>query len=222
VAAVVAVVVAAVLACGLAVVALAEATLAAPGADPLDAELAAWVTRHRTPSATTALRAVTRLADGWVAALVSCAAVAAWTVRRRPGLGVAVAASSATAATATWLLKGAFGRERPPPLGRLAHAAGDAFPSGHAAQSVACWGALALAVAVSAPRAWVRRAALVAAPVLALAVGASRVYLGVHWPSDVVSGWAVGLAALVAVASTAWLLRRLDRPRRWWGRAPAG
>lgn len=215
---VLAVATAVVVACGLGVAALVDEVLDAPGEGyPADVAISAWFAEHRSPALTTGFRAVTRLADGWVVAVAAAVAVVTAAARRRLGVGVAVAASTATAALATWLLKEAIGRDRPPLPDRLAEAAGDALPSGHAAQSIACWGAIAVAVAATTANRGLRAAAPVAAVALAIAIGASRVYLGVHWPSDVVSGWAVGLASLVTATAVAWALRRVDRPRGWWG-----
>jgi undecaprenyl-diphosphatase len=70
-----------------------------------------------------------------------------------------------------------------------------AFPSGHSASSMTAFVAAALLAA--APR--YRRAAVAFALVLSLVVGLTRIFLGVHWPSDVIGGWAFGLLA-VAVA----------------------
>ena len=64
------------------------------------------------------------------------------------------------------------------------------FPSGHAANSMIFY--LALALVLTAGTRWHRPAA-VAALLLSLLIGTSRVMLGVHWPSDVVGGWAFGL-----------------------------
>jgi undecaprenyl-diphosphatase len=64
------------------------------------------------------------------------------------------------------------------------------FPSGHAANSAIVY--VALAVLLSSGRPW-RPLALWGAVWLSLAIGISRVMLGVHWPSDVIAGWAFGL-----------------------------
>jgi len=88
------------------------------------------------------------------------------------------------------LQKGWSARLRPDPQGHLVPVETFAFPSGHAANATLVWLCLALLV----PRGDRTRALAVWAAVwLALAVGASRVMLGVHWPSDVIGGWAFGL-----------------------------
>jgi undecaprenyl-diphosphatase len=69
----------------------------------------------------------------------------------------------------------------------------------HAANAVSVFGLLAALAARRWPR---RRAAFAAgAALVALGAGASRVYLGVHWPTDVLAGWAVGIVLLVPIAS---------------------
>jgi len=72
---------------------------------------------------------------------------------------------------------------------------GDIFPSGHTANAVVTWGILAYLA--TTPRA--RRVLSVVAAVFALGVGATTVYLGTHWVSDVLLGWAAGLLILLAL-----------------------
>jgi undecaprenyl-diphosphatase len=103
-------------------------------------------------------------------------------------------------------LKDAFARERPvvlPPL--MPQPASFAYPSGHAMVGTLAYAMLALAVVRHAPR--IRRPVIAAAVVLILATAASRVFLGVHWPTDIVGGLA---AATALFALGLWALARLD------------
>lgn len=88
------------------------------------------------------------------------------------------------------LQKGWTGRLRPEDQEHIVAAQSYAFPSGHAANATMVFLTLALLLPRTARG---RRLAVGAAAVIALAVGISRPMLGVHWPSDVVAGWAFGL-----------------------------
>lgn len=177
-----------------------------------DDRIVDWVRGVRTPALTTGFELVTRLADPWVVTAVVSAAVLVLAARRRVGLAVAVAGASVGTALVTSLVKEAVGRDRPPPIARLVDATGDAFPSGHASQAVACYGAIALAIAVAVPNRVVQAIAFATATIIAVLVGVSRVYLGVHWPSDVIGGWIIGFSWLVVAATALWSISKL-RPR---------
>ena len=99
---------------------------------------------------------------------------------------------------AVHVAKDVVGRPRPPD--RLTGASGQAYPSGHAAYSTAY---AALAVVIAGVRTTMsRRGALIAAGVaIAAIVGLTRVYLRVHWWSDVLGGWALGIAIFSALAA---------------------
>lgn len=92
------------------------------------------------------------------------------------------------------LLKALFGRPRPEIVPHLTEAGGASFPSGHSFNSASTYIALALAFAALSPRAGVRHTLIAAAVLLSLAIAWSRVWLGVHWPSDVMAGWLGGAA----------------------------
>jgi len=77
------------------------------------------------------------------------------------------------------------------------------FPSGHATSSMIFF--LTLALVLGAETRW-QRPAVIAAILLSLAIGTSRVMLGVHWPSDVIGGWAFGML---------WVLLTLRLAGRW-------
>ena len=178
-----------------------------------DPHVTAWVVAHRTGWLTAVLRAVTWLAS--IVVIIPVALIVAiffvWRRRRWGPLALLTAAIAGAAASYT-IIKAAVGRPRPPPAIWIGHFSGAAFPSGHAAQSVACYAMLA--VILGAGRSARAKTALWSAAVLiALIVGASRIYLGAHWLTDVLGGYALGallVAVIVIVALT--LSRRRDEP----------
>lgn len=89
-------------------------------------------------------------------------------------------------------LKLVFGRERPPAGLQLVEAINASFPSGHAMLSAVVYLTLGALTARFATTRRVKVFALTGAAMVALLVGLSRIYLGVHWPSDVLAGWSLG------------------------------
>ena len=169
----------------------------------IDRAVTDWLTVERGDVLTRAMELVTWLAAPAVVAGVVVAAVAVLSARRHAGSAAFLVASSAGAALLVSVAKLVVARPRPPAVDAVVVARGYSFPSGHAAQSVACYGALALIAWYLSDDRRVRLAVLVAAGLVAVAVGASRVVLGVHWTSDVIAGWALAagwLALLVIVA----------------------
>ncbi len=100
------------------------------------------------------------------------------------------------------VIKGVFEIPRPESIEHLVHADDWSFPSGHSQSAMVLWGWLAWELKD-------KRGYLIAA-VLVAGVGFSRVYLGVHYPTDVLGGFAIGLATLY---SYSWLLKR--EPAGW-------
>jgi undecaprenyl-diphosphatase len=99
------------------------------------------------------------------------------------------------------VIKAVVARPRPQVGHLVITATGFSFPSGHATQSAAAYGAIALVVRARYG-ARTGRWAVGLAVVVTATVGLSRVYLGVHWPSDVVAGWLLGTAWLWCCATT--------------------
>ena len=91
----------------------------------------------------------------------------------------------------SWTLKGLIGRPRPKFLD-VATATSFSFPSGHATMSMAVYGFLAYAIARAMPAGPWLRAIVASAAILILAVGFSRIFLSVHFTSDVLGGFAIG------------------------------
>ncbi|HEY1606222.1 MAG TPA: phosphatase PAP2 family protein [Allosphingosinicella sp.] len=144
----------------------------------------------RAPALAPGTRLITRLGNAYVLlplSLVASAAIA-WRCGRRPALLYLALLLSGRLLVA--LQKDLIGRMRPDPAGRLDMVASFSFPSAHAANSMIAW--LGLALIVAPPR--LRPVAVAVALVLALLVGLTRLVLAVHWPSDVIGGWAFGAA----------------------------
>jgi undecaprenyl-diphosphatase len=100
---------------------------------------------------------------------------------------------------------------------------GNAFTSGHATQSIAFYGMLAVVIVWYMPKC--RLLVAIGAALVTLVIGASRLYLGVHWLTDVLGGYALGLMWLSLVMITAprvkdWTARRQARSRRVAPAAP--
>jgi undecaprenyl-diphosphatase len=90
------------------------------------------------------------------------------------------------------IVKGLVGRPRPEIVPHLTEAGGASFPSGHAFNSAVVYIAIALASATLSARKSVRLTIIGAAIVLSLFIAWTRVWLGVHFPSDVIAGWLGG------------------------------
>jgi undecaprenyl-diphosphatase len=108
-----------------------------------------------------------------------------------------------------WELKRYFARARPAAAEMLRLASGYSFPSGHAMGSTVVFGALAYLASRALPR-WRWKAAVIAlAIVLVVGVSASRVYLGVHWGSDIAAGISAGAVWLTTTTVAYEILRRI-------------
>ncbi|MGH8191332.1 MAG: phosphatase PAP2 family protein [Rhodanobacteraceae bacterium] len=99
------------------------------------------------------------------------------------------------------VLKHLIGRPRPHLIPHEAYTFTASFPSGNTLMATVVWLLIALAVADASGQRLTRWFAVAVALLLALLVGAGRVYLGVHWPGDVLAAWGIGIAWV-------WLLRR--------------
>lgn len=105
-------------------------------------------------------------------------------------------------------LKDLFDRPRPDVVPHLVHVSSKSFPSGHAASAAAIFLTFAALIAARLKARPARVYVFAAAGALAFLVGASRVYLGVHYPTDIIAGWSLG-AGWAAIVWTA--ARRLAR-----------
>ena len=126
--------------------------------------------------------------------------------RRRRAVAAILVLDAVVVIVANNLLKIMFSRERPTLFDKIALPTDYSFPSGHAMSAMGIWGGIIAVLILLVPRAKVPLAILGA--VLVAAIGFSRIYLGVHWPSDVVGGFLGGIPPLVV---TVHLLHRTQR-----------
>jgi undecaprenyl-diphosphatase len=109
-------------------------------------------------------------------------------------------------------LKLLFARERPDSIVRAVEVVNASFPSGHAMLSAVTYLTLAALVERFTASRRVQLYAMAAGVFITLLVGMSRVYLGVHWPSDVLAGWCIGAAWAIAWWLAAWSVERTMGP----------
>lgn len=173
------------------------------------ASLHHWVVER--PGLVPAVKAVSLLGKPlWLGLAVAVgSAFVYWRGRRR--LALYLVATAIGGGLVDTLVKVAVNRPRPEVTSPLATAFGKSFPSGHAMSSTVTYGALLLVFLPALPRRW-RVVAAGGTVLLVLAIGLSRLLLGVHFVSDVVAGWTLGLAWLSA-ATGAFSIWRTDEGR---------
>ncbi|WP_181807368.1 phosphatase PAP2 family protein [Streptomyces shenzhenensis] len=166
---------------------------------------------HRWAVADHGTTRVLRVLTDWVwdplTMRLLCAAVAVWLMWRRSAWWTALwlTLTCALGTIAQQSLKTAVGRPRPvwPDPVDSAHYA--AFPSGHTMTATVVCGLLLWLLHRCGTRRAIWRTALAAAGVSVVGVGLTRVWLGVHWPSDVLGGWLLGaLVVALAVLTYEW------------------
>ena len=145
------------------------------------------------------VKAVTWLGSGGVLWALIGMAVVVLAIRRRWRLAIYLLVTGAGVLTLDPILKALVGRLRPVVAHPIAYGKGDSFPSGHALGSIVCYGALFL-VFLPATRGMWRRVFTAVIVTLIAAIGISRLLLGVHYLSDVLGAWALGITWLGVTA----------------------
>jgi undecaprenyl-diphosphatase len=179
--------------------------------DPLthfDVTLLEWLHQHRTPFAFTMFAAITRLGSPVLIAGVAIVVDVVLAIRERWLQFLSWNAALGGAAVLSMVLKRVIQRPRPVYAAAL-HEYSDSFPSGHALGSLIGYGMLAYLLAVF----WAKRpdtqvAIVAAATLLIAAIGLSRLYLGVHYFSDIIAGYAAGMVWLSTCITALEVARR--------------
>jgi undecaprenyl-diphosphatase len=179
----------------------------------LDASIHDWAVTERTAGATTFFTIMTIIGGPVGLAVLLTIVAAILAIRRRWRWLIYLAVTAGGGALLNLELKRYFARARPIAAEMLRRANGYSFPSGHAMGSAVAFGALAY-LAFRAIRSWPAKAAVMAfLYTLVASVALSRVYLGVHWISDVLAGVTVGTVWVTTTTVAYETLRRIRRMR---------
>jgi len=121
---------------------------------------------------------------------------------------VVVAGAAISGSLLSQMLKAGFARPRPDLVPQLAEVHSMSFPSGHAMVSAVIYLTLGALLARFHQRRRHKALVMIYAVLITMLVGASRIYLGVHWPTDVLAGWCLGAAWAALWWLIAWRLLR--------------
>jgi undecaprenyl-diphosphatase len=155
------------------------------------------------------VRDITALGSYAILTLLSCCVAAFFLIRRQFHAALLVVASAGGGALLMRALKDLFSRPRPQIVPHLfSDVTSHSFPSGHALASATIYLTMAALLSRMVEDRRSKAYVIGVAFFVALLVGASRVYLGVHWPTDVLAGWTVGLGWAVLCWTVTSVLQR--------------
>ncbi|BCW99586.1 MAG: hypothetical protein KatS3mg024_2413 [Armatimonadota bacterium] len=181
---------------------------------PLDLVVSRAVQSAHAPWLDSFANALTFLGAPVTVIIFAFAGCVRFVILRRPVPALALALTALSLPFSN-LLKAVVGRSRPDEdlVRVVVHAVGESFPSGHALGSLVFYSCLCAVLWQELPRNGRIIAAWTAA-LLVVAIGWTRVYLGVHWTSDVIGGWLAGSLLLTGILDLASRIRRLAQWRR--------
>jgi membrane-associated phospholipid phosphatase len=187
---------------------LLDSVLESDGVTVADRPVLSFLAAHREPWSITAARVITDVGSPMGAAVTALVMGVGVSWLRRSWLPLLVMIlGGAGIAVINTVLKRLVSRHRPPPVTAVVGEQGFSFPSGHTTGTTVVWllSAWMMGRWVIGPRAG-RIMVWIGALLMIVTVGVTRVFLGVHFPSDVLAGWALGAAWAVstALAVTVW------------------
>jgi undecaprenyl-diphosphatase len=162
----------------------------------LEFDLAAmqWMEQHRIPLLDQFLLDVTALGTGLVVIVMVGVAALFLALTNHRYSAILLLVATAGGQVLSFVLKFIYDRPRPGDIEVLTHYASPSFPSGHAMSAVIVYGTVAWLASRLQKRRWTRVLTHLTAVIIIVAICASRVYLGAHYPSDVIAGTIIGAA----------------------------
>lgn len=159
-----------------------------------DESVMRWVDAHHSPALDAVMLEITALGTGTVVLMVVAVAALFLVLTQHKYPAMLLLASSFGGLVLNLVLKLGFNRPRPSVVVAAVHTFSSSFPSGHAMSSAIVYSTVAYLAARLHRHVWARWLVMTSAMILIALISFSRIYLGVHYPSDVVAGVAIGLA----------------------------
>jgi undecaprenyl-diphosphatase len=168
-------------------------TVMAGQTQAFDESVLRWVGAHHTPRLDSIMLEITSLGTGSTVMMIVGVAALFLALTRHRYSAALLLATTAGGGFLNIVLKHYFERPRPHVFEWGTHALSSSFPSGHAMSATIVYTTVAYLAARLQRRLWERALTMIVAALLILAISASRVYLGVHYPSDVAAGMIIGI-----------------------------
>lgn len=162
-----------------------------------DEPIQRWIESRRTDNLETVFRSFSRMGSN-IVVFASFAIILAVVARRCRALALALAVAVLARPLFEYVIKDVIARDRPD-ISRLVDGTGFSHPSGHVLAAVTLWGLLPAVVGLLTDRRWMWWVTSAASAMLIVGISVSRVYLGVHWFSDIVQGLLLGWLFLTLV-----------------------
>lgn len=164
------------------------------GTQAFDEAALRWIGNHHSPALDDAMLEITTLGTSTVVIMIVCVSGLFLSLTKHKYSALLLLVATIGGSLLDTVLKLQFGRQRPHVFTWGTHAAMSSFPSGHAMSATIVYSTVAYLAARLQKRLWARWATMLLAAVIIVMIAFSRMYLGVHYPSDVLAGAIVGLS----------------------------
>ena len=193
------------------VLGLADGASEVNGLASIDLPVWQGMVDHRIAALTSLAVVITDVGSTVSMTIIAVVTITFLLVKHRRGDAALVAVVAAGAGLLVTVGKATVGRDRPPEGFRLVKETNESFPSGHALASAAILGVVLVVLLPSVRSRSAKVAVVAGVGLFVLAIGLSRLYLGVHWATDVIGGWVTGLAWLALCLTVRQVWRQTRR-----------